>query len=133
MSILAAGGITADTTGTEFNQVLLALYALFGGGPVGYSMLNPGFLLLPAGFIANFGNQDVVSGTTAILGTTGYARPSVVGLPALALCTPGGTSTAGVAGASMNVNGIGATISAGTITNPSSNATQAFSWLVVGR
>ena len=50
MSILAAASITADTTGTVFNQVLLAIKALIGAVPHGVqNITSSGTWTVPAG------------------------------------------------------------------------------------
>ena len=63
MSLLAAAGITPDTTATNFTQVLAALHVLFGG--VG-SLTSPGSMTLPGGLILEFGQGTVpASGSSA--------------------------------------------------------------------
>ena len=53
MSILAAASITADTTGTVFNQVLLAIKALISAIPHGVqTFTSTGTFTVPAGVTA---------------------------------------------------------------------------------
>ena len=50
MSILAAASITADTTGTVFNQVLLSIQALIGAIPHGvHNITSSGTWTVPSG------------------------------------------------------------------------------------
>jgi hypothetical protein len=50
MSILAAASVTADTTGTVFNQVLLSIQALIGAIPHGvHNITSSGTWTVPAG------------------------------------------------------------------------------------
>jgi len=127
MNVIVAAGITPD--GNNWTQLLEALTILFGAGT--FSVANPGWLDLPLGFILNFGSQNVVAGSTATLGGSGYAKPYTA-LPLLSWSNPGGTSTAGAFPGNLNVRNSGATITAGTITNPNS-FTIAYDWGVIGR
>jgi hypothetical protein len=95
MSVLAAASITADTTGTVFNQVLLSIQALIGAIPHGVqTFTGSGTFTVPAGVKAvemeiwGGGSGSWASTTTISAGGGsggGYARKRVSGL------TPGAT------------------------------------------
>jgi len=97
MSILAAASITADTTGTVFNQILLAIQALIGAIPHGVqTFTSSGTFTVPAGVKAievevwggGSGSWASVSGIPGGGGSGGgYARKRLSGL------TPGASIT----------------------------------------
>jgi len=109
MSILAAASVTADTTGTVFNQVLLSIQTLIGAIPHGVQNFTAsGTFTVPAGVTAievelwagGSGSWASVSGYAGGGGSGGgYARKRISGL------TPGATiavtvGTGGAAGVS---------------------------------
>jgi len=110
MSILAAASITADTTGTVFNQVLLSIQALIAGIPHGVQTFSStGTFTVPAGVTAieveiwagGSGSWASVSGCAGGGGSGGgYARKRISGL------TPGATITVTIgAGGAAGVSG----------------------------
>jgi hypothetical protein len=105
MAILAAASVTADTTGTVFNQVVTSIQILIGAVPHGVQAVSStGNFTVPAGVTAvdvelwggGSGSWASVSGSPGGGGSGGgYARKRVTGL------TPLGTVavTVGAAGA----------------------------------
>ena len=97
MSVLAAASITADTTATVFNQLLLSIQALIGAIPHGVQTISAtGTFTVPAGVTTldvevwggGSGSWASVSGAPGGGGAGGgYARKRVAGL------TPGATIT----------------------------------------
>ena len=144
MSILAAAGVAADTTGTVFNQVLTSIQALISAVPHGLqSFTSSGTFTVPAGvtmievevWAGGSGSWASISGTTGGGGSGGgYARKRLTGLTPGATCTvtvgAGGTAgtTAGAAptnGAASSFAGSGfTTVSAtGGVINPLNSPT----------
>ena len=90
MSLLAAAGIAADTTGTVFNQVLLSIQALVGAVPHGVQAItSSGNFVVPAGVTAIEvevwgGGSGSWASTTTVPGGGGpgggYARKRISGL-----------------------------------------------------
>ena len=111
MAILAAASVTADTTGTVFNQVVTSIQILIGAVPHGVQAVSStGNFTVPAGVTAvdvelwggGSGSWASVSGSPGGGGSGGgYARKRVTGL------TPLGTVavTVGAAGAGGNATG----------------------------
>jgi len=138
MSILAAASITADTTATVFNQVLLSIQALIGAIPHGvHNITSSGTWAVPAGvttievevWAGGSGSWASISGFTGGGGSGGgYARKRMIGVTPGAVATVvigaggtagvSGTTAPGPGGASSFVLG-GTTISAtGGVVNP---------------
>lgn len=104
MSILAAAGVVADTTGTVFNQVLTSIQSLIGAVPHGVAVFNSAgafSFTVPAGVTAIEvelwgGGSGSWASTATIAGGGGsgggYARKRISGLAP-------GTVIAGVIGA----------------------------------
>lgn len=123
--VVDAAGLTRDVT--DWTQLLQAMRLLFGGG--GFSAGNPGYLRLPLGFILNFGNILVTASSTATL-TYGQDYNA---LPLVALSNPGGTTASPATyPARMNVRSTGATVHAGTISNPNAFDVT-YDWWVLGK
>ena len=92
MSILAAAGVAADTTGTVFNQVLTSIQSLIGAVPHGAQAFNSAGAFnftVPAGVTAIeveiwAGGSGSWASTTTIAGGGGsgggYARKRITGL-----------------------------------------------------
>jgi hypothetical protein len=110
MSILAAASVTADTTGTVFNQVLLSIQSLIGAIPHGVATITiSGSWTVPAGVTAidvelwagGSGSWASVSGYAGGGGSGGgYSRKRISGLTpgATIAVTIGAGGTAGVSG-----------------------------------
>lgn len=129
-NVIAAAGITLDDT--NWGQLLLALNVMYGGGSGGFSVANPGYLILPAGFILNFSSQAILAGATY---NFVYAKPFAA-LPLLALSNPGGNSSSGAYPANMNVRNTATSpvpsTTVGYAVNPNA-ATVAYDLFVLGR
>ena len=117
MSILAAASITADTTGTVFNQVLLAIKALIGAIPHGVqNITSSGTWTVPSGvttlevevWAGGSGSWASVSGIAGGGGSGGgYARKRLTGLTpgASITVTVGAGGTAGTTAGAAPTNG----------------------------
>jgi hypothetical protein len=117
MSLLAAAGIAADTTGTVFNQVLLSVQALIGAVPHGVQAITAsGNFVVPVGVTAidvelwagGSGSWASVPGCTGGGGSGGgYARKRIIGLATGAIIpvTIGAGGAAGVSGTSAPGSG----------------------------
>ena len=110
MSILAAAGVAADTTGTVFNQVLISIQTLIAAVPHGVSVVAAsGSFVVPASVtmldveVWAGGSGSWASVTTSPGGGGsggGYARKRITGLTpgASAAIVVGAGGTAGVSG-----------------------------------
>ena len=109
MSILAAAGVVADTTGTVFNQVLTSIQSLIGAVPHGVAVFNSAGAIsftVPAGVTAievelwGAGSGSWASTTTIAGGGGsggGFARKRITGLTPGAVI-PGTIGAGGAAG-----------------------------------
>jgi hypothetical protein len=117
MAILAAGSVTADTTATNFTQVLASIRALISGIPHGVqTFAASGSFTVPTGVSAievelwagGSGSWASISGTAGGGGSGGgYARKRISGLTPgeVAAITIGAGGTAGATGVPPGAGG----------------------------